>query len=139
MPAISRMMGSTEAAPRGVKLCGHNGISAKRKFFACGTHRIDSDTWIAHESPTFAACRGRTTPTRGHVSPGEEDGKRYSDRVGDFFPHNFRSQTLCFAGVKNDRTTAKVVCAHRRHAAAANFLIELFKVQFDPLEEFGGE
>ncbi len=96
----------SRTTPRGVKLCGHNGIGAKRKFIACGTRRIDSDTWIAHESPTFAAFWRGTTPTRGHVSLGEGDRKRCSDRVGDFFGHNFRSQPSTRAGVKNDRTTA---------------------------------
>src|SRR5712664_1987570 len=75
----------SRTTPRGVKLCGHNGIGAKRKFIACGTRRIDSDTWIAHELPTLAAFWRGTTPTRGHVSLGEGDRTRCSDRVGDFF------------------------------------------------------
>jgi hypothetical protein len=46
MPAIRRMIGSTEAAWRrvGVKLCRHNGIRAKRKFFARRACQINTRT-----------------------------------------------------------------------------------------------
>jgi hypothetical protein len=75
-------------------LCGQNGISAKRKFIASGTREIDSDTWIAHESPTFTACLRRATPTRGLFLRGEGTESDAPTVRAIFFRHSFNPQTL---------------------------------------------
>ncbi len=123
----------SRTTPRGVKLCGHNGIGAKRKFIACGTRRIDSDTWIAHESPTFAAFWRGTTPTRGHVSLGEGGQKAMLRPCGRFFLAQFQVSTL--HSCRREKRPHNRVCAHQHHAAAASFLIESFNL----LEELGDE
>ncbi len=87
--AFDRLNGR-RASPSGVKLHGHNGIRPKRKILAGRTRRIDSRSWVVHDSPAFRGCRARKKPTRQKLFIRGGGQKAVLRPCGRFFSAQFQ-------------------------------------------------
>jgi hypothetical protein len=89
-------------AARRVKLCGHDGIAAK--FIACRAPRIDSRSWIVHDSPYLHGLPAKEK--EAHTAEeflrgrGTETALRPCGQVQVLYLN-----ASTFTGVKNDCTT----------------------------------
>ncbi len=107
------------STPRGIKLRGHERISAK--IVTCVTNcRVDSCSWLFHVATYLASGLPKMKSPHGRgCFWGEGDRSGASSRVGDLFCGYFRVKTFHCVCVKNDRTNA---CSAGRGARALNRL-----------------